>query len=44
MLEALMGFIVGVVITVGAPRLKQLLTKIINKGFNKATKEVDRWH
>jgi uncharacterized membrane protein YczE len=44
MLEVIFAFIFGVIATVSAPLCKKLITQIITKGFDKASKEVKRWH
>ena len=44
MFNLILSFVFGVVVTVAAPLAKKLITKIVIKGFKKASKEIDRWH
>lgn len=43
MFELIIGFTLGIIITAAAPRLKKILIFIVNRFFDKADKEANRW-
>lgn len=43
MLEILIGFVLGIVVTTAAPLLKNLIVQILTGAYAKAKKEVTRW-
>lgn len=43
MIELIIGFVSGIVLSTAAQRLKKILKFIVNRFFDKADKEAGRW-
>ena len=43
-MNVILTFIFGYVVGIGTPYLKNILGQIVKKGYEKLSREIERWH